>query len=47
METLYYQSQNLLTDLQNILPHVERSQGREAQEIDRTIREKLEEITRY
>nr|CAG4650575.1 EOG090X0GIP [Sida crystallina] len=45
MESLYHTSQKILVDIQLILPHVERSSGKEAIEIDQNIREKLEEIT--
>ena len=46
MEVLYHQSQKLMIDIQNALPHVEHSQGKEAFDIDRNISEKFEEITR-
>jgi len=45
MEALYHQSQQLMVDIQHTLPHIERSSGRQASEIDQSIREKLEQIT--
>ena len=47
MEALYHQSQQLMVDIQHTLPHIERSSGRQASEIDQSIREKLEQITRW
>ena len=47
MEPLYHHSQKLVRDVQELLPHIDRSNdGREADAILQTISQKLEEITR-
>lgn len=47
MEVLYHQSQKLLLEIQNYLPHLERNIGKEAVALEQTILGKLEELTRF
>ena len=47
MEVLYHSSQKLVRDIHDLLPHIDRNVGKDADAIERTVLGKLEEITRY
>ena len=46
MEPLYHHSSKLIRDVQELIPHVDKSVGKDADAIEHTILSKLEEITR-
>nr|CAG4642134.1 EOG090X0GIP [Eurycercus lamellatus] len=45
MEMLYHQSHKLVAEIHDLLPHIDRNVGKEADTIEQTILGKLEEIT--
>ena len=47
MEFLYHQSQKQVLEIQEYLPHIDRSFGNDAIILEQTVIGKLEEITRY
>nr|CAG4649777.1 EOG090X0GIP [Scapholeberis mucronata]SVE93953.1 EOG090X0GIP [Scapholeberis mucronata] len=45
MDALYLQSQKLVFDIQDLLPHIDRSLGKDVATVEQTVLGKLEEIT--